>query len=297
MDFRLLLLRLLLLLDLLYMAAGLARPPQLQDAHRPSSDSFSRCGSYKPSKANKEASQQLFAAENVAAGGAQTSAQSASLTVNVYVHIIDGEDEAIPQEFVSEQLSVINSNFGPCGIAFNLVGVTHTVNPAWFYVTMDSREEADMKAALRQGGYGDLNIYFAHLQQGMLGWCPFPEPDPTAEDRIMDGCVVSYLYGPGGEAPYNMGRTLTHELGHWFNLYHTFQGGCNGGGDGVDDTPAQASAVYGCPAAAPDSCPDSPGVDPVHNYMGYSDDQCMTEFTQGQMSRMLRSYALFRAGR
>ncbi|EOD51926.1 putative metalloprotease protein [Neofusicoccum parvum UCRNP2] len=131
-----------------------------------------------------------------------------------------------------------------------------------------------MKESLRKGNYATLNLYFQRktLPGGSSGYCTFPGiVEEGTIDFFNDGCVIDAQTTPGGSAaPYNEGKTSTHEVGHWFGLYHTFQGGCNGG-DNIDDTPAQASYSSGCPIGR-DSCPDLPGLDPIHNYMDYSDD-------------------------
>ena len=76
-------------------------------------------------------------------------------------------------------------------------------------------------------------------------------------------------------------------------MFHTFQGGCSGTGDSVADTPAHTQNL-GCPTRDPDTCPGQSGSDPIHNYMSYSDDNCMTEFTENQYTRMRAMWHTYR---
>ena len=113
---------------------------------------------------------------------------------------------------------------------------------------------------------------------------------------VLDGVVVFYRSLPGGGLfPYHLGDTLIHEVGHWLNLPHTFTNGCKSPGDFVDDTPFEREPAFACPIGR-DTCkgPGYDGVDPVRNYMDYSDDSCMDHFTAGQIERMLASYDLYR---
>jgi hypothetical protein len=143
-----------------------------------------------------------------------------------------------------------------------------------------------MKQALRQGGGNALNVYLTS-GAGYLGWAYFPSILGTG-DAILDGVVIDWRSmlqtSNAYQGTYDLGKTLPHEVGHWLNLYHTFQGGCSEPNDQVPDTPAQASPTSGCPVGR-DSC-QLPGLDPIHNYMDYSYDECYFEFTPGQILRM-----------
>jgi hypothetical protein len=162
---------------------------------------------------------------------------------------------------------------------------------------------------------------------GLLGYSTFP--DSYAGAPTDDGVVMLFSSLPGGTAvPYDLyaffdPRILSPRLtlyaaarlsltrpgksckifpssfvtdsfisSHWVGLYHTFQGGCSGSGDMVSDTPPEGTETFGCPTSK-DSCSGG-GVDPIHNYMDYSDDACMTQFTAGQIVRLKAQMSTFR---
>lgn len=171
---------------------------------------------------------------------------------------------------LSDQLAVMNTDFAPHGISFNLLGTDRTVNPNW---AVDNDELA-MKTALRKGSYSNLNVYFqTRLTDNALGYAYLPTSVTSGSAAFRrDGVSLNAQTVPGGsQTRFNLGKTATHEVGHWLGLYHTFQGGCTGNGDFIADTPAQASSSSGCPVGR-DSCPSQPGLDPIHNYMDYSDE-------------------------
>ncbi|MCC6404032.1 MAG: zinc metalloprotease [Fimbriimonadaceae bacterium] len=230
----------------------------------------------------------------------------AVVTIPVYYHVIRtgvGNATDVSQTMIDAQISVLNQAYnGSTGgsntqFQFVLSGVTRTTNSSWFNAGDGTSAEAQMKSALRQGGSNTLNIY-STSGAGYLGWATFPwwySGNPTD-----DGVIIAYNSVPGGSAaPYNEGDTATHEVGHWLGLYHTFQGGCarsaTNGGDFVSDTPAERSAAFGCPTGR-NSCTGSryPGNDPITNFMDYTDDYCMFQFSSGQSSRMNAAYGTYR---
>ena len=218
--------------------------------------------------------------------------------INVYFHVINNgsgiANGDVSSQMISDQIAVLNSAYASTGWSFNLVNVDRTTNAEWFTMGSGSSAEAAAKSALHMGTAADLNIYTANLGGGLLGWSTFPwgyRSQPS-----MDGVVILFSSLPGGDAaPYNLGDTATHEIGHWMGLYHTFQGACLVG-DRVDDTPYERSSAFGCPVGR-DTCANKPGVDPIFNFMDYTDDACMNEFTPGQDARMDKMYTYFRSGK
>ena len=159
---------------------------------------------------------------------------------------------------------------------------------------VEVRPEYEMKKALRVGDSETLNIYTADIGGGLLGWAYFPKGYNNGRDFI-DGVVMLDESMPGGTAgKYSLGDTLTHEVGHCMMLEHTFAHGCSAVNDGVADTPREALAQFDCPIEA-DTC-SAPGLDPIHNFMDYTQDSCMNMFTQGQADRMSDAWLAFRAG-
>jgi len=260
-----------------------------------------QCGTPDLTPAEMEQIDQALAARGYGVSGVAYASAPGSITVPVAFHVITSSSGQgnVPQQQLNDQIAVLNSAYGGdtasdatnTAFRFTLSSVDVTANDSWYNMSSGSSAESQAKAALRVGGAETLNIYTANLGGGLLGWATFP--NWYAGNPSDDGVVIlsSSLPG-GGAAPYDEGDTATHEVGHWLGLYHTFQGGCNKTGDSVDDTPRERSAAYGCPTGR-DTCRQT-GLDPIYNFMDYTDDNCMDTFTGGQSSRMDGMWATYR---
>lgn len=136
-----------------------------------------------------------------------------------------------------------------------------------------------------------LNIFVYNLGGGLLGYTYLPSQSPNNAVHI----GYQYFGKTGASAPYNKGRTATHEVGHWLNLNHIW-GDANCGNDQVSDTPTQQNDTYGCPSfpnAAGCGSPNPPGR-MFQNYMDYTNDACMNIFTAGQKARMIAAITQYR---
>ncbi|TFK33021.1 hypothetical protein BDQ12DRAFT_615973 [Crucibulum laeve] len=222
------------------------------------------------------------------------------MTFDVYWNVVAANETYeggwIPDSHIDAQMKVLNDDYSSSGFTWKHVNTTRIVSADWFENASGSQQEDSMKYLFRKGGATTLNIYTIgfNATTKTLGLSTLPANYTSAPKS--DGIILRYTTLPGGSLKnYNGGRTLTHELGHWLGLLHTFTDGCEGTGDFVDDTPPEKSAASGCPANR-DTCPGG-GPDPIHNFMDYTYDSCMSEFTKGQVKRMHEMVQLFRAGK
>ena len=222
-------------------------------------------------------------------------------SIPVWFHVVAAStsprDGWLSDRQIEEQIAVLNLGFAgfydgaETGFRFTLAGVTRTVNAEWF-AQETFQAEVDMKSALQRGDATTLNLY-STSGGGYLGWAYYPSIVAQQRYQVLDGVLIHFDSVPGGKIKnYNLGFTAVHEVGHWLGLAHTFEGGCVGKGDEVDDTPAEATPTSGCPVDK-DTC-TAPGLDPVHNFMDYSYDACYEEFTPGQGTRAQEQYLHWR---
>jgi Pregnancy-associated plasma protein-A/Secretion system C-terminal sorting domain/Fibronectin type III domain len=250
-------------------------------------------------------------------GGAQ---ERTVVTIPVVVHVVYfNSAQNISDAQIATQIAVLNNDFrrlnadagntpgvwqgiaADCEVNFcmaqqdpagnattGIVRVSTTVNG---FSTNDNVKYTSLGGSNIWDRNKYLNLWVCNLSGGLLGYAQFP-----GGAAATDGVVCDYAYfGTGTTAPYDLGRTATHEVGHWLNCYHIWGDdgtSCNGT-DQVSDTPNQADENYGCPVFPIVSCSNGPNGDMFMNYMDYTDDACMNMFTAGQKARM---QALFASG-
>jgi hypothetical protein len=219
--------------------------------------------------------------------------REATLEVPVVFHVVRDRRGRfnVTDRQIRKQIRVLDNAYREHGFRFRLRQIKRYNDQRFATGCLNSRKERQFKERNAVDPRHTLNIYTCRPAQGVLGYAWFPSDFRESDAR--HGVVLLYSSLPGGSArPYNLGDTATHEVGHYFGLYHTFERGCGDPGDRVGDTAAERSPAYGCPVGR-NTCPGS-GADPIYNFMDYTDDSCMDEFTRGQRNRMQDTVRRFR---
>ncbi len=227
--------------------------------------------------------------------------------IPVYVHVIKGRHrgERVPAgpKRVRTLLATLNDAMAgkqsslsvPTRYRFVLKKINYRKRDGWHHAFLNGPRDQRMKRKLHRGDARTLNLYInggGPRGEPVLGWSRFPWQ--YAAKPYMDGVSVNMAALRGGKATgYNLGDTVVHETGHWLGLFHTFEGGCGETGDLVADTPAEAEPSFFCETKR-DTCAEDPGLDPVHNFMDYSQDACMNQLTAGQVRRMDSAFEKWR---
>jgi hypothetical protein len=206
---------------------------------------------------------------------------------------------------LQSQIDVLNEDFAATNADYNLTSTYNSVKSGNInirFVLDQVKRRSTTKTswstndAMKKAAQGiaptspstKLNIWVCNLGGGILGYAQFPGGNLATDGVVIDDNATGRT--GTAAAPFNKGRTATHEVGHWLNLRHIW-GDANCGNDLVGDTPTHNTANYGCPASGHKSTCSGTPIEMTMNYMDYTDDACMYMFSAGQETRMLAVFA------
>ncbi|GAA4439265.1 hypothetical protein GCM10023188_35520 [Pontibacter saemangeumensis] len=166
-------------------------------------------------------------------------------------------------------------------------GITRTQTTSTFEYAFDNVKYSEKGGVAGWDRDQYLNIWVCNIKGEILGYASPPGARAGVDGVVLHYKAVGAQPANAFDTNYNMGRTATHEVGHWLGLGHVWGNGYScSDSDGIDDTPNQLAENTGCNTGVKSSCDDSPFGDMYQNYMDYSDDACMNLFTKGQASYM-----------
>lgn len=211
----------------------------------------------------------------------------------------------ISQAQIQSQIDVLNEDFSATNADYNRTSTYNSVKSGdvrvRFVLDQVKRRSTTKTSwstndAMKKSAQGiaptspatKLNLWVCNLGGGILGYAQFPGGNANTDGVVIDDNAMGRT--GTAAAPFNKGRTATHEVGHWMNLRHIW-GDASCGNDQVGDTPVHNTANYGCPAAGHQSTCSGRPVEMTMNYMDYTDDACMYMFSAGQKTRMLAVFA------
>ena len=218
----------------------------------------------------------------------RTAAENISLTqIQSQIDVLNKDFNATNSDFnqVPTVFSGVKANVG---ISFVLDAVYRKSTTKTSWGTRDAMKKSTQGGINPTSPTTKLNLWVCTIGGGILGYAQFPGGSSATDGVVIDS---KYLGITGtATAPFNKGRTATHEVGHWMNLRHIW-GDTTCGSDLVSDTPTHNTANYGIPASPHYSTCSGTPIEMTMNYMDYTDDAGMYMFSNGQKSRMLAIFA------
>ena len=218
----------------------------------------------------------------------RTAAQNVSLAqLQSQIDVLNADFAATNSDYGNTPAIFQGVASGNIGVTFVLDQVVRKQTNKKSWGTNDAMKKVNTGGIAPTSPTTKLNIWVCNMGGGILGYAQFPGGPASTDGVVLDDNAT----GTTGTAaaPFNKGRTATHEVGHWLNLRHIW-GDSNCGNDLVGDTPVHNTYNFGCPPANHlSTCAGNP-VEMTMNYMDYTDDACMFMFSAGQKNRMLATF-------